>query len=58
VVLNALTAAELRQSDKTITNGLKFAEARLDRILNARWGGTLVQALYSLASTYQNLGIT
>lgn len=58
VVLNALTAAGLRQSDKTITNGLKFAEARLDRILNARWGGTPVQALYSLASVYQNLGIT
>jgi len=39
-------------------SGLRFIEARIDRILNARWGGILLQALYSLASTYQNLGVS
>lgn len=57
VVLNALTAAGLKQGDKTVMNGLKFVEAKLNRILSAKWGGILIQALYSLANTYQNLEI-
>lgn len=55
VVLNALTAAGLKRSNETIMNGLKFVEPKLDKILRAKWGGILIQALYSLASAFLNL---
>jgi len=55
VVLNALTAAGLKRNNETVINGLKFIEPKLDKILNANWGGILIQALYSLVSVFLNL---
>ncbi|KPV63812.1 MAG: hypothetical protein AOA65_1172 [Candidatus Bathyarchaeota archaeon BA1] len=57
VILNALTAAGLGLNDESVLRGLKFVESKIDRILNARWGGVLIQGLCSLASALLRLGL-
>lgn len=58
VVLNALTAAGLKRNDKTVMKGLEFVKSKLDKLLNAKWGGVLIQALYSLANAFLNLDVS
>jgi len=57
VILNALTSLGFTIDDEVILRGLNFVKTRLGKILNAKWGGILVQALGGLANTLLILGI-
>jgi hypothetical protein len=50
VILNALTAVGLGVEDVSILKALRFTQTKLDKIVNAKWGGVLIQALYNLTS--------
>lgn len=56
-ILNALTAVGLGLEDTAIVKGLKFAQSRLDKIVNAKWGGVLIQGFYGLTSALLQLGL-
>jgi len=47
----------LKLEEQAFLKGLKFLKPRVKRILNAKWGSILVQALYGLASTLLNLNL-
>ena len=57
IVLNALTSMGLKLEEQAVFKGLKFLKLRVKRVLNAKWGSILVQALYGLASTLLNLNL-
>jgi len=57
VILNALTSLGFTIDDEVILKGLNYVETKLQKILNAKWGGILVQALGGLASTLLILGM-
>jgi len=50
VVLNGLTSVGLGLGDSSVVKGFRFAQSKLNEILNAKWGGVLIQGLYSLAN--------
>lgn len=57
IVLNALTSLGFTIDDDVVSKGLKFIESKIQRILNAKWGGVLLQALGGLASALLSLGL-
>jgi len=57
IVLNALTSMGLKLEEQAILKGLKFLKPRIKRILNAKWGSILIQALYGLTSALLNLNL-
>jgi hypothetical protein len=57
VTLNALTAVGLGLEDASIVKGLEFTRSKLDRIVNAKWGGVIIQGFYSLTSALLQIGL-
>jgi len=57
VILNGLTAVGLGLEDASIVKGLKFTQSKLDKIVNAKWGGVLIQGFYSLTSALVQIGL-
>jgi len=56
-VLNALTSVGLGLDDSPVVKGLRFVQSKLDEILDAKWGGVLIQGLYSLTSALVQIGL-
>jgi len=52
-----LTSLGFTIDDEVILKGLNFVKKKLQKILNAKWSGILVQALGGLASTLLVLSI-
>lgn len=57
VVLNALTSVGLGLDDSPVVKGLRFAQSKLNEIINAKWGSVLIQGLYSLTSALVQIGL-
>ena len=57
VVLNALASVGLGLEDSSVVKGLRFAQSKLNKIMNAKWGGVLIQGLYSLTSALVQIGL-
>ncbi|MFQ6068809.1 MAG: hypothetical protein ACE5KD_04610 [Candidatus Bathyarchaeia archaeon] len=55
MVLNTLVEAGLDLSDESIQKGFTFVAQRIDRLLHAKWGGVLIQALSIFADTLLKL---
>lgn len=57
IILNALTAVGLGLNDVSVVKGLKFTQSKLDKIVNAKWGGVIIQGFYSLTSALLQIGL-
>lgn len=57
VVLNALASVGLGLDDSSVVKGLRFSQSKLNEIVNAKWGGVLIQGLYSLTSALVQIGL-